>query len=162
MIFVVMGVSGCGKTTVGCLLAKHLNCNFYDADDYHPRVNIEKMASGHPLDDNDRLPWLRHLNEMLLEHSKSGDYVVLACSALKQKYREYLSEGIGQLDFIYLKGDYGVIIERMRLRKEHYMKADMLRSQFEALEEPDSTLNIDIRKTPGNIVSEIIDYFELR
>lgn len=140
-----MGVSGCGKTTVGEHLAKRMACRFYDGDDYHPQENINKMASGQPLNDDDRLPWLQKLNTLMHECEKVNKDAVLACSALKKKYRETLSSNISNIHFVYLTGTYAQILQRMQQREDHYMKPDMLRSQFDALEEPENAMRVDIR-----------------
>lgn len=134
-LFVVMGVSGCGKTTVGQALAARLGCPFYDGDDFHPPENVAKMASGVPLNDGDRAPWLARLAALLKEHEGKGETAVLACSALKQQYRELLRVS-PEVQFVYLVGSFDLIWQRMSQRANHYMKADMLRSQFAALEPP--------------------------
>ena len=142
--FIVMGVSGSGKTSVGKSLAEHLGWDFYDADDFHPPANIEKMADGIPLDDSDRAPWLAALHDLIsssLIQSRPG---VLACSALKERYRRRLLEGNAGVQLVYLKGSYDLIWSRMIVRKDHYMKPHMLKSQFEALEEPSDALTVDI------------------
>lgn len=133
--FVVMGVSGSGKTTVGQALAGRLNCPFYDGDDFHPPANVAKMASGTPLNDADRAPWLARLTELLENHVGKGETAVLACSALKQTYREQLRVS-PNVQFVYLAGSFDLIWQRMSARADHYMKADMLRSQFATLEPP--------------------------
>ena len=137
-VFVIMGVSGCGKSTVGVALAEKLGCPFHDGDDYHPPENGAKMASGIPLNDADRYPWLAKLHDMIGKHLELGETAVVACSALKKKYRRQLCEGNDGLQFLYLKGSFELIWSRMTARQDHYMKAEMLRSQFKALEEPDS------------------------
>ncbi len=134
-VFVVMGVSGCGKTTVGQAMAKHFGCPFYDGDDFHPPENVAKMASGVPLNDDDRAPWLARLHDLLAEHIGRGETAVLACSALKKKYRDQLQVN-GRVQFVYLHGSFDLIWQRMQARKNHYMKAEMLRSQFDTLEPP--------------------------
>lgn len=142
--FIVMGVAGSGKTSVGKSLAEHLGWDFYDADDFHPPANIEKMADGIPLDDSDRAPWLASLHDLIsssLIQSRPG---VLACSALKERYRRRLLEGNAGVQLIYLKGSYDLIWSRMIVRKDHYMKPQMLQSQFDALEEPSDALTVDI------------------
>ena len=142
--FIVMGVSGSGKTSVGKSLAEHLGWDFYDADDFHPPANIEKMADGIPLDDSDRTPWLAALHDLIsssLIQSRPG---VLACSALKERYRRRLLEGNADVQLVYLKGSYDLIWSRMIVRKDHYMKPQMLQSQFDALEEPSDALTVDI------------------
>ena len=154
--FIVMGVSGSGKTSVGKSLAKHLGWDFYDADDFHPPVNVEKMASGISLGDSDRTPWLASLHDLIsfsLIHNKPG---VLACSALKESYRDQLLEGISGVQIVYLKGSYGLIWSRMARRKNHYMKAEMLKSQFDALEEPADALTVDISLPVEEIVQAVL------
>lgn len=154
--FIVMGVSGCGKSTVARLLAEKLGWDFLDADDFHSSENISKMEAGIPLSDSDRAPWLASLNEKLISTLKAGQHPVLACSALKESYRTKLFRETGGLQLIYLKGSYDLIWSRISQRKEHYMKPEMLRSQFEALDEPVGALVMDIRLTPEEIVDEII------
>jgi gluconokinase len=157
-VYVVMGVSGCGKTTVGRALAQKLQLSFYDGDDFHPAENVDKMARGIPLTDDDRLPWLARLHELLAEHIRRGEGVVIACSALKRKYREQLRAGLEGVQFVYLRGSFALIWERMTARVHHYMKADMLRSQFEALEAPadDEALIFDVEEAPDVIVARIV------
>jgi gluconokinase len=152
---VVMGVSGSGKTTVGSLLATSLGRTFLDADRFHPPANIAKMAAGEPLTDDDRAPWLDRLNQLLREHAQRGEPAVLACSALKESYRERLARGVGALGFVYLKGDLPMIRARMLSRRDHYMKADLLESQFAALEEPAGAIALDIGAAPEVIVEQI-------
>ena len=137
-VYVIMGVSGCGKSTVGEALAQRLGSPFYDGDDLHPPENVAKMASGKPLDDTDRYPWLARLRNLIATHLEKGETAVLACSALKKKYRDQLREGNDGTQFVYLKGDFELIWGRMQGRPEHYMKAEMLHSQFADLEEPDA------------------------
>jgi len=156
---VVMGVSGCGKTTVGRALAETLNCKFYDADDFHPPENITKMSSGIPLNDKDRQPWLENLRDLIAEHIKQGRGLVLACSALKKRYRNLLREGNTGLQFVYLQGDFELILQRMMAREGHYMQADMLQSQFDVLEPPSAqeAINIRIDQSLSDIVQHIMD-----
>lgn len=136
---VVMGVSGSGKTTVGRALAAAIGAKFYDGDDFHPPENIARMSSGIPLDDTDRQPWLERLRDLIAEHVAQNEDIVVACSALKRSYRDLLREGNDGLRFVYLKGTFEDIWQRMQEREGHYMKAEMLQSQFDALEEPDET-----------------------
>lgn len=155
--FIVMGVSGSGKTSVGKTLAEHLGWDFYDADDFHPPENIAKMANGIPLDDTDRAPWLTALHDLIsssLTQKKPG---VLACSALKERYRQQLMNGNEGVQLVYLKGSYDLIWSRMIARKEHYMKPHMLHSQFDALEEPANALTIDISMPVKKILSKILE-----
>jgi gluconokinase len=142
--FIIMGVSGSGKSEVGKALAEKLGWDFYDADDFHPPANVAKMASGIPLDDGDRAPWLTTLRDLIATSLKQNKPAVLACSALKERYRQRLLDGNADVQLVYLKGSYDLIWSRMSARKNHYMKPHMLRSQFDALEEPRNALMIDI------------------
>ena len=159
MIIVVMGVSGAGKTAVGLELARRLDCPFYDGDNLHTPENIAKMAQGLPLDDRDRGPRLVRLRELISNHSRQGQTAVLACSALKKSYRDLLRAGGDQIRFVHLQGDFDLIWHRMQRRKTHYMKADMLESQFDALEPPgsDEALIVDIAQDVADITSAILD-----
>ena len=153
--FIIMGVSGCGKTTVGTELANHLGWNFYDADDFHPPENVAKMASGTPLNDDDRHPWLVSLHDLIsasLEKGKSG---VLACSALKESYREILLKNNENVQIVYLKGSFDLILSRMQARSGHYMKPEMLKSQFDTLEEPVDALTVPISMSVAEILGQI-------
>lgn len=173
MIVIVMGVSGSGKTTAGKMLAKELNCEFFDADDFHSQANKEKMAQGIPLNDEDRAEWLTSLRELLGKYEEvrrttipmsspvnSGathphQSVVLACSALKKAYREKLAAS-GGVRFVYLKGTFAQIESRLKARKGHYMPVQLLASQFEALEEPIDAVVVDISKPPEEIIQIIL------
>lgn len=152
---ILMGVSGSGKTTIGKRLAKLLDWEFYDADDFHPVENIQKMASGIPLNDSDRLPWLKNLQNLLSTSIKNGKNPILACSALKDSYRTLLLTGNNGVKTVYLKGSYELILNRMQNRTGHYMKANMLQSQFDLLEEPVDALIVDIQQEPEKILKEI-------
>lgn len=157
MVVVVMGVSGCGKTTVGKLLADKLDLPFYDADDFHPTSNVEKMKNEKPLNDDDRKPWLEELANQIMEwNSEKG--AVLACSALKKSYRQLLVSKSNEVQFVYLIGDRDIILRRMNARKDHYMPPELLNSQFDALEEPDNAITFSIDKTPEALVREIISH----
>jgi gluconokinase len=151
MIIIIMGVSGAGKTTVGQLLAQELGWKFYDADDFHSTANKDKMSRGIPLTDEDRADWLAILRNRLNQNIEASQSMVLACSALKQGYREVLRVN-KEVHFVYLQGTYQQIQARMKRREDHYMKADMLASQFGILEEPKDGLTIDISKAPEKIV----------
>jgi gluconokinase len=154
---VLMGVSGCGKTSVGKELSRILGWPFLDGDEFHPPENVTKMASGNPLDDADRVPWLRNLHDLITEHLTKGQSLLLACSALKQKYRDQLAEGNPDTIFVYLKGDFDLIFRRMQSREGHYMKPEMLKSQFATLEEPSEALIIDIANPVGQIAETIVN-----
>jgi len=152
VVVIVMGVSGCGKTTVGRLLARKLGVPFYDADDFHPVSNREKMKNGIPLTDEDRWPWLRILADTLGNAEQADGGAVLACSALKARYRDVLRNGTqSPIRFIYLKGNRDLIFERMKARTNHFMPPALLDSQLAALEEPDEAVVVDIADTPENI-----------
>ena len=154
--FIVMGVSGSGKTSVGKSLAEHLGWDFYDADDFHPQANVEKMATGMPLDDSDRTPWLAALHDLISSSLTQNRPGVLACSALKERYRERLLDGNAGVQLVYLKGSYELIWSRMIVRKDHYMKPHMLQSQFDALEEPSDALPVDISLPVDEILQVVI------
>lgn len=143
MIIIVMGVAGAGKTTVGKLLAAKLGWEFADADNFHSARNIEKMRSGQPLTDADRAPWLASLRVRIEGWVAANNNGVLACSALKQSYREHLVLG-PEVRIVYLKGDLTVLRERLRSRQSHYMREEMLASQLAVLEEPDDAITVDI------------------
>jgi gluconokinase len=154
--FIVMGVSGCGKSSVGEALAKQLGWDFYDADDFHPPENVAKMGSGTPLNDSDRAPWLAALHDLISSSLETGRPGVLACSALKERYRKRLMDGNDGVQLVYLKGSYDLIWSRMKKRTDHYMKPHMLKSQFDALEEPTNALDMDISMSVDEIVQMII------
>lgn len=156
MVYIVMGVSGCGKTTIGNLLAREKQIPFFDADDFHPAANIKKMKGGTPLNDDDRLPWLQILSEKIKEWSEANG-AVLACSALKKDYRNILQSKTKDVTIIWLDGSYELIKSRMQDRKGHYMPPGLLKSQFDALEPPNNAIKIDIDKKPETIVSEILE-----
>jgi gluconokinase len=144
MIDLVMGVSGSGKTTIGEALAHELGWTYLDADDFHPKANIDKMAAGIPLEDADRSPWLEKINEKLLEMQKHKRSAVLGCSALKQAYRERLARDIDELRIVFLKGDFELIHGRVSGRKHRYMPASLLQSQFQTLEPPKGAIEVDV------------------
>lgn len=155
-IVIVMGVSGSGKSTVGKKLAEALGISFSDGDDFHPEVNIEKMAAGTPLDDQDRSIWLERLNEFIRDSENTG--VVLACSALKEKYRKTLQNKVAEeLIWVYLNGSYDEILERITARSDHFMTSALLQSQFETLEVPDYAIDVSISESPEEIVDTIIN-----
>lgn len=159
---ILMGVSGSGKTAVGELLSQKLGWPFFDGDDFHPKDNVAKMAAGIPLDDDDRTPWLLNLHDLIADHLAWGKPLLLACSALKQTYRDLLLDGNPNTLFVHLKGDFGLIMSRMQARAGHYMKPEMLNSQFETLEEPTDALTVDIGQNLDRITEEIITKLHLR
>jgi gluconokinase len=153
---IVMGVAGCGKTTVGELLAKRLGWSFYDADGFHPAENVAKMANGTPLTDSDRAPWLAALHALISASLKENRPAVLACSALKESYRHQLLEGNQGVQIVYLKSSYDLIWSRISQRQGHYMKPEMLQSQFDILEEPTHALTLDAAWSVEELVQEIL------
>jgi|SRR5215469_671280 len=155
MFILVMGTTGAGKTTVGKLLAARLAWTFLDADDFHPAVNIEKMKHGIALTDADRIPWLENIHVKLVQLSAAGRQVVLACSALKQIYREHLSAGL-DMRIIYLRGSYDVMHQHILNRRGHFAGEAILAGQFADLEEPQNALVLDVQRTPGELVSDAI------
>ncbi len=162
-VYIVMGVSGCGKSTVGKALAAALNCPFYDGDDFHSAENVAKMASGVPLNDDDRRPWLATLRDLIADHLTRNQSAVLACSALKKTYREQLHDGNAGARFVYLKGDFETILQRMQVRSGHYMQSNMLQSQFDTLEPPDSdeAIAVSLTQPVDTIVKTIIQTSEV-
>jgi gluconokinase len=154
MIVIVMGVVGAGKTTVGELLAANLGWEFSDADDFHPVSNVEKIRNGIPLDDEDREPWLDALRAALVKWIAEHRNVVLACSALKRRYRSKLDAG-PEVRFVYLKGRAEVISERLRSRRGHFAGEAILASQVADLEEPEDALTMDVAMNPQQIVDQI-------
>jgi gluconokinase len=149
-----MGVVGAGKTTIGMLLAQKLGWQFADADDFHPKENIEKISQGIPLSDSDRAPWLAALHEAIERWNADGRNVVLACSALKRSYRKELQ--VGPVQFVYLKGDYDLLSRRLASRHGHFATESILKSQLADLQEPEDAITVRVDKSPDEIVSEII------
>jgi len=154
-VIIIIGVSGCGKTTIGKLLSKKTKLPFYDADDFHSEENIIKMKSNASLTDADRLPWLNTLASKIKKWEKKGG-AILACSALKESYRKLLSSNTNNIQWVYLKGSFELIKSRLEQRQNHYMKSDLLVSQFETLEEPDYGLHINIEQSENEIIKEIL------
>lgn len=154
-LIVIMGVSGSGKSTMGAALAQALGHVFADADDFHPPANVEKMRSGQALNDEDRAPWLDALNQLLVRQRQAGQPIVLACSALRQRYRDRLGHGLADLCWVHLSGSIELIAARMASRQHRYMPASLLRSQFETLEPPIDAIEVSIDSPPDQLVAEI-------
>ena len=154
-VIFVMGVSGCGKSTIGNMLADDLKIPFFDGDDYHPKGNIKKMSSGNALNDDDRYGWLLSLNELAKEQIKNNSCVIV-CSALKQKYRALLCQGIEEYTkWVYLSGSFETIYNRMNSRKDHFMPSELLQSQFDTLEIPKNAITVDIEQLSEEIIKNI-------
>ncbi|ASI97729.1 gluconokinase [Vibrio rotiferianus] len=153
---VVMGVCASGKTTIGEHLAKKLGRKFIDGDDLHPRANIQKMASGQPLNDDDRKPWLERIRDAAYSLESKNEHGIIVCSALKKIYRDQIREGNENVSFLFLDGSKELILERMRARQGHFMKENMVNSQFETLERPEDeprTIFVSIDATIEEVVS---------
>jgi gluconokinase len=161
IVILLMGVAGSGKTTIGTLLARTLGWQFIDADVFHSAANIAKMRQGIPLTDADRQPWLTGLKQAIAQSLQAETPTVLACSALKQEYRDFLTQRSPQVQIVYLKGSADLLKQRLTQRQDHYMKPEMLQSQLETLEVPDSVLQIEITQTPIAIVQTIRSAFKL-
>lgn len=154
-LIIVMGVAGTGKTTIAKELARELNLPFLEGDEFHPEANVLKMKSGEPLTDEDRYGWLHTLNGELISRQHTG--VVLSCSALKEAYRDILSfNSTEPLLWVYLKGDYELVLKRMKSRSGHFMPPALLQSQFAILEEPKEAITVDIGKSPQEIVTQLL------
>jgi carbohydrate kinase (thermoresistant glucokinase family) len=163
-VLVVMGVSGCGKSTIGAQLALRLGWRFEDGDWLHPRQNIEKMHAGQPLTDEDRRPWLDAVAAWIDDTRRQGAGAIVACSALKRRYREIIVGDRPDVRLIYLKGDMALIARRVATRHEHFMPPELLRSQFAALEEPgadERAITVSIEPTPQEIVDRIVAKLDL-
>jgi len=163
-VFVLMGVSGSGKSAVANAVAYQLKAAFLDGDFLHPRANIQKMSEGHPLNDDDRRPWLQAINDAAFAMQRTNDISLIVCSALKKQYRDILRKGNENLSFVYLKGDYDTIESRLRARKGHFFKPQMLVTQFETLQEPGldegNVLIVDINQTLDKVVAATIATIE--
>ena len=165
VIVVVMGVSGSGKTTVAVLLASALGSQFQEGDDLHPAATVDKMSSGKPLTDDDRLPWLHKIAAEIDSWRARGESGVLTCSALKRSYRDIVIGDRSDVTLVYLKGSYGLIHRRMAARHEHFMPVALLDSQFAALQEPtpdENPIVVDVTGRPTEIVAEIVRQIEER
>jgi gluconokinase len=161
MVIIVMGVSGSGKTTIGQALADALDWRFSDADDFHSPENVEKMRSGIALTDEDRDPWLRAIRAAIEQWKRDEPGHVLACSALKEYYREILGQSDPDVKFVYLQGGFELISQRLKERKSHFFNSALLRSQFDALEVPEDALVVDISKEPQEILRTILEAIKL-
>jgi len=161
MVLILIGPMGSGKTAIGKLLAERLGWPFYDADDYHPKENVEKMRTGIALTDEDRRLWLEKLRDIIQRWLKERQNAILACSALKQAYRDILGVDQVLVKTVYLKGSYSLLRKRIEERQHAYMDKNLLRSQLDALEEPKDGLHVDISTTPETIVSTIIQNLKL-
>lgn len=159
--FILMGVSSTGKTSVGTEVAHRLGIKLIDGDDLHPRANIIKMGQGQPLNDEDRAPWLERIRDAAFSLEQKSEVGIIVCSALKKKYRDLIREGNENVKFIFLHGDFELVLTRMKQRKGHYMKADMLKSQFDTLEVPQydekDVISIDINDSFDNVVGHCIE-----
>ena len=157
---VVMGVCGSGKTSVGKALAQHFAATFIDGDDLHPRANILKMASGHPLNDEDRAPWLERIGDVFFSLQRRSLSGVIVCSALKKAYRDIIRKDNEGLVFVHLVGSMDTILERMAARQGHYMKKDMVQSQFDTLEVPGpeetDVVSVSIEQPLDKVIAEAI------
>ncbi len=165
VVVVVMGVSGSGKSTVAALLAAALGCQFQEGDDLHPRANVEKMRSGTPLTDGDRMPWLRKIAEEIDGWRARGECGVVTCSALKRSYRDIIIGDRHDVALVYMKGSRELIHQRMVARHEHFMPAALLDSQFATLEEPtpgEHPIIADVSGRPADIAREIVGQLEDR
>jgi 6-phosphogluconate dehydrogenase len=157
-IYFIMGVSGCGKTTIAQMLAQHLDIQYFDGDDFHSTANVQKMATGIPLTDADRLDWLKSLNLAAQQCVSQQQSAIFACSALKESYRQILMQTIeNQSVLIYLKGDFETILQRMKARKNHFMPVELLKSQFDILEVPQHAITIGIKNQPNIIIQKIME-----
>jgi gluconokinase len=159
MILIAMGVSGCGKTTIGELLAARLGCDFADADSFHSQANKDKMHKGIPLTDEDRWPWLKAIRASIEEKQADGTTHVYACSALKRVYRDILRDGDTDVTFVYLKGTPELLQERIKTRKGHFFDPKLLQSQLDTLEPPgpDEAIEADIALSPEQIVDKVLN-----
>lgn len=161
MVLILMGPMGCGKTTIGKMLTEKLGWPFFDGDDFHPKENVAKMRAGSPLTDEDRKLWLEKLRGLINSWLKEKQNTILACSALKQAYRDVL--GVDQITVrtVYLRGSYPLLRKRIEDRQHPYMDKNLLRSQLDILEEPKDGLTIDISETPETIIRNIVENLNL-
>jgi gluconokinase len=156
---VVMGVSGSGKTTIASGLAERLHWTFEDGDKFHPKSNVEKMSAGHPLTDEDRWPWLNAIADEIERVCRAGEHAVIACSALKRTYRDFLVRGRDDVRIVYLNGTRDLIARRLAVRKNHFMPPGLLESQFKTLEAPgadENPVTVSIDAPVDAIVDDIV------
>lgn len=156
-----MGVAGSGKSTIGRLLADRLHWDYFEADDFHPPANVAKMSRAEPLDDQDRAPWLAAIRARMEQCIAAGRPAIFTCSALKEAYRRILTDGLDGIAIVYLQGDPATITARISERKGHFMKAALVRSQFEALEPPSNAFTLDIRQNPEQLAEAIRRHWRL-
>lgn len=157
MVVVVMGVAGCGKSTVGPLIARALGADFAEGDTFHPPANVAKMSRGEPLDDSDRMPWLAAMADAIRGWQANERPTVLACSALRQRYREILAGGSAEVRFVFLRGTQATIADRIGRRRDHFMPPSLLASQFATLEEPEDAIVVDVGDTPEAIAAAALE-----
>jgi gluconokinase len=157
MVVVVMGVAGCGKSTVGPLIARALGADFAEGDTFHPPANVAKMSRGEPLDDSDRMPWLAAMADAIRDWQAKEKPTVLACSALRQRYREILAGGSADVRFVFLRGTKATIADRIGRRRDHFMPPSLLASQFATLEEPEDAIAVDVGDTPEAIAAAALE-----
>jgi gluconokinase len=164
LVIVLMGVSGSGKSTTGAALSRALDWPFRDADSFHPPANVEKMARGTPLTDEDRWPWLAAIARWIDERCEAGEHGIISCSALKRSYRERIIGTRRGVQLVYLKGERSLIGQRLRGRRNHFMPASLLKSQFSVLEEPGADENpvvVSIAMSPRRVVATIVEQLGL-
>ncbi|MGB5446909.1 MAG: gluconokinase [Psychromonas sp.] len=158
--FIIMGVSSTGKSSVGAAFAKAIQAKFIDGDDLHPKANVIKMASGQPLNDEDRSPWLERIRDAAFSLEKKNENGVIVCSALKKKYRDMICDGNDNVTFIFLNGEFDLVLERMKNRQGHFMPTELLQSQFNTLEVPgedeSNVISVDIEGSFDEVVSRCI------
>ncbi|AOJ85844.1 MULTISPECIES: gluconokinase [Burkholderia] len=158
MILIAMGVSGAGKSRIGEMLAERLSCSYTDGDAFHSAANKEKMHNGIPLTDDDRWPWLRTIRAAIEEKQRAGETAVFTCSSLKRSYRDVLRGSDTDVRFVYLKGSFEVLHERLKTRTGHFFDPSLLKSQLDTLEEPgpDEAIVVSIELTPEQIVDQVM------